>query len=116
MKQVTSMSRLTNQLEKMFRALNADMFNGELDTPIITVIPRERSYAHYSVSPIWKAGEASRHEVNISALWLDRPIENIAASLVHEMCHFYNDTVLNIQDTSRVQGNRRSPRPYLPQR
>lgn len=101
MKQVTNMSRLVNQLEKMFRMLNADMFGGELDTPIITVIPTARAYAHYSVSPIWKAGEASRHEINIAAATLDRPLENIAASLVHEMCHFYNDTVLHVQDTSR---------------
>lgn len=35
MKQVTSMSRLANQLEKMFRLLNADFFNSELDMPII---------------------------------------------------------------------------------
>ena len=88
MKQVTNMSRLVNQLEKMFRMLNADMFGGELETPIITVIPTARAYAHYSVSPIWKAGEASRHEINIAAATLDRPLENIAASLVHEMCHF----------------------------
>lgn len=34
MKQVTNMSRLVNQLEKMFRALNADLFNNALDTPL----------------------------------------------------------------------------------
>lgn len=48
MKQVTSMSRLTNQLEKMFRLLNQDFFDGVLDTPIITVVPSSRSYAHYT--------------------------------------------------------------------
>ena len=47
MKQVTNMSRLVNQLEKMFRALNTDMFDNALDTPIITVIPTPKAYAHY---------------------------------------------------------------------
>ena len=28
------MSRLTNQLEKMFRALNADVFDGVLEMPV----------------------------------------------------------------------------------
>lgn len=48
MKQIVSMSRLTNQLEKMFRLLNQDFFDNELETPIITVVPSSRSYAHYT--------------------------------------------------------------------
>ena len=101
MKQVTNMSRLVNQLEKMFRELNADMFNNELDTPIITVSPSSRSYAHYTPWNAWEAGSTHRREINIASGTLDRPLEAIAASLLHEMVHMYNDSVLNIQDTSR---------------
>lgn len=101
MKQVTNMSRLVNQLEKMFRTLNADLFNNALDTPIITVTPSSRSYAHYTPWDAWSAGETQRREINIASGTLDRPLEAITASLLHEMIHMYNDTVLNVQDTSR---------------
>lgn len=101
MKQVTNMSRLVNQLEKMFRALNADMFNNELDTPVITVTPTSRAYAHYTPWNAWEAGDTHRREINIASGTLNRPLEAITASLLHEMVHMYNDTVLNIQDTSR---------------
>lgn len=101
MKQVTSMSRLTNQLEKMFRALNADFFDNLLDTPIITVTPSSRSFAHYTPWDAWQAKGEHRREINIASGTLNRPLDAITASLLHEMCHMYNDTVLNIADVSR---------------
>lgn len=101
MKQVTSMSRLVNQLEKMFRMLNADFFDGVLEMPVITVTPSSRSYAHYTPFNAWSAGDTGRREINIASGTLDRPLEAICASLAHEMIHMMNDTILNIQDTSR---------------
>lgn len=101
MKQVTNMSRLVNQLEKMFRALNTDMFNNELETPVITVTPTSRAYAHYTPWNAWEAGDTHRRKINIASGTLNRPLEAVTASLLHEMVHMYNDTVLNIQDTSR---------------
>lgn len=101
MKQVTSMSRLANQLEKMFRLLNADFFNSELDMPIITITPTSRAYAHYTPWSAWECRDSGKREINLSSATLDRPLEEITASLVHEMVHMYNDTVLNVQDCSR---------------
>ncbi len=101
MKQIDKMSRLAGELEKCFRLLNQDFFNNELDTPIITVIPTPRAYAHYVPFDIWNTKDSQKREINISSGSLDRPLENIIASLLHEMVHFYNDTILNIQDTSR---------------
>ena len=101
MKQVTSMSRLTNQLEKMFRLLNQDFFNNELETPIITVVPSSRPYAHYTPWSAWQSKDTYRREINIASGTLDRPLEAVTASLLHEMVHMYNDLVLNIQDCSR---------------
>lgn len=101
MKQVTSMSRLVNQLEKMFRLLNADFFDNELDTPIITVTPTAKAYAHYTPWDAWSSKEEHKREINIASGTLDRPLEAICGSLLHEMCHMYNDTVLNTADTSR---------------
>ena len=101
MKGITKTSRLAGQLEKLFRMLNNDMFGGQLEQPIITIQSSARSYGHYSVFPIWTVnGEELRHEINIAAGTLDREIEYTVATLLHEMCHMYNDTVLHIQDTS----------------
>lgn len=100
MKEITKMSRLTGQLEKAFRMLNEAFFDGALPTPMITVIPSARSYAHYTVSPVWSAKGEARHEINIASGTLDRPIESVLASLLHEMVHSYNNEVLNVQDTS----------------
>lgn len=102
MKEIVKTSRLAGQLEKLFRMLNEDMFEGQLETPIITIQSTPRAYGHYSVSKIWTVnGEESKHEINIGAGQLDREIEYTVATLLHEMCHMYNDTVLNIQDCSR---------------
>lgn len=101
MKQVTSMSRLTNQLERMFRALNADFFDNALEMPVITVTPSSRSYAHYTPWDAWQCKDEHRREINIASGTLDRPLEAICSSLMHEMCHQYNDTILEVQDTSR---------------
>lgn len=101
MKQIDKMSRLTGQLEKAFRLINADFFNNELPTPIITVIPTAKAYAHYTPWNAWEAGSDHKREINISSAYLERPLENIIASLIHECVHMYNDVVANVQDTSR---------------
>ena len=54
------------------------------------------------VTLLWTVnGEEKKHEINIGAGTLDRDIEYTVATLLHEMCHMYNDTVLNVQDCSR---------------
>ena len=40
------------------------------------------------------------HEINIGAGTLSRPIEEVAATLLHEMVHYYNH-VKGVQDCSR---------------
>ena len=102
MKEIVKTSRLAGQLEKLFRMMNNDFFNGQLEMPIITIQSTPRAYGHYSVSPIWTVnGEEKKHELNLGAGTLDREIEFTVATLLHEMVHMYNDTVLNVQDCSR---------------
>lgn len=100
MKDTIKTSRTAGYLEKMFRALNQDFFNGELEEPIITIQSTPRAYGHVTVSKIWRKKEDWRHELNISADTLTRPIENVAATMLHEMVHLYN-MANGIQDCSR---------------
>jgi hypothetical protein len=101
MKEMTKYSRVAGYLEKLFDMLNADLFDGALDRPIITLIPSSRSYGHYVPTPIWNIKDDCKHELNIATATLNRPIEYTIATLVHEMCHIYNNEVLNTQDCSR---------------
>lgn len=100
MKQITKMSRLTGEIEKLFAILNDELFDGVLPTPILTAVPSTRSYAHYTPWDAWGTPDGGKREINISTAYLLRPLEEIAASLVHEQVHMYNDCILNEADTS----------------
>lgn len=100
MKKTVKTSRSAGYLEKIFRQLNNDSFGGTLEEPIITIQSTPGAYGHVSVAKTWKRGEDERHELNISADGLNRPIENVVATMIHEMVHLYN-IAQGIQDCSR---------------
>lgn len=100
MKEIIKTSRLAGQLERIYGKLNADFFNGELTPPIITIQSTPRAYGHYTVYDAWNVKGEGRREINLGAGTLDRPIENVVATVLHEMAHQYNAEVLNIQDCS----------------
>lgn len=102
MKELTKYSRLSGYLEKLYDKLNADFFNGELDRPVITIQSTPRVYGHYSLIPYWNVDGTAKREINIAAGTLNnRPVENVIATLLHEMCHQYNNEIANVQDSSR---------------
>lgn len=100
MKQTIKTSRAAGQLEKMFRALNAKYFEGKLEEPIITLQDTPRAYGHVTCSKTWTAGQKQKHELNIATRTLHRPIENVTATLLHEMVHIWN-MQQGVQDCSR---------------
>lgn len=103
MKELVKYSRVTGYLEKLYRELNHDKFNGELEEPVITIQSTPRCYGHVTVGKVWKIDgqeEQFRYELNIGAGTLDRPIENVVSTLLHEMVHIYH-LQNDIQDCSR---------------
>lgn len=100
MKETVKTSRTAGYLEKIFRALNAKYFNGELEEPIITIQSTPRAYGHVTVAKAWQRGDTTRHELNIGAGTLARPIENVVATTLHECVHLWN-LQNGIQDCSR---------------
>lgn len=100
MKRTVKTSRSAGYLEKMFRTINADSFDGVIEEPIITIQTTPGAYGHVTVGKTWKRGADERHELNIAADWLDRPIEQVVATLIHEMVHLYN-LQNGVQDCSR---------------
>ncbi len=97
--------KTVSYLSTLFDYCNTNLFNGELDKPVITVQQdvKNKTYGWFSVKKVWhERGENAEdaHELNITAQELNRPIDLIAATLIHEMCHLYA-AQNNIQDTSR---------------
>lgn len=115
-------------LGRLYDFANERLFNGELKKPVITVQRDERNKSNgwWSVNKVWKWQETAsancaecdsrddcesvencvqhvereEHELNMTAQQLNRPIGEIAATLIHEMCHQFA-SVNNMQDCSR---------------
>lgn len=101
MKELTSYNRAAGYLNKIFDLLNDAFFENTLSRPIITIQSTPRAYGHYTPFDAWSIdGEKGMREINIGAGTLARPIENVVATLLHEMVHFYND-LNGVKDTSR---------------
>lgn len=100
MKKMTEYTRLSGYLVKLFKMLNESLFENTLSTPVITIQSTPKAYGHITVGKVWTADEQERHELNIGAGTLSRPIEETVATLIHEMVHLYN-IQQGKQDTSR---------------
>ena len=101
MKQLTSYNRAAGYLNKIFDLLNAEYFENALSRPTITIQSTPRAYGHFSLrEDAWVSKLGATHEINIGAGTLARPIEEVAATLLHEMVHYYNYEQ-GIQDCSR---------------
>lgn len=100
MKQLTNYKRVTGYLDKIFNMLNEAYFDGTLPKVVITVQSTPKAYGHFTTYDAWHCQSDGYKEINIGAGTLDRPIENVTATLLHEMVHEY--CLLNgIKDTSR---------------
>ena len=101
MKETIKTSRTAGYMEKIFRALNSRYFDSQLEEPVITIQSTPRAYGHVTVAKAWaRADGERRHELNIGAGTLDRPIENVVATVLHEMVHLYH-LQNGIKDCSR---------------
>ena len=101
MKQLTSYNRAAGYLNKIFDLLNEAYFESTLSRPTITIQSTPKAYGHFSLrEDTWISKLGTTHEINIGAGTLSRPIEEVAATLLHEMVHYYN-YAQGIQDCSR---------------
>lgn len=91
-------------LSSLYDFLNGQFFNGALDKPVITIQQdsNNKAFGWFSVKKVWKEtdNDDGQNEINISAQFLNRPIKQVAATLLHEMCHQWAQ-VNNLQDCSR---------------
>lgn len=87
-------------LEKAYKTLNIYYFDSSLPDVVITIQSQPKSYGYITTSPVWIDESNHYYEINITAEYLARPIYNVMATLLHEMCHLYA-MINNIKDTSQ---------------
>ena len=101
MKQLNSYNRAAGYLNKVFDLLNEAFFENALSRPTITIQSTPKAYGHFTLNKdTWVSTLGGTHEINIGAGTLARPIEDVCATMLHEMIHLYNHES-GIQDCSR---------------
>lgn len=100
----TTLQGVLKKVEDMFQNFNSIFYDGELEQPIITISPdmTKGAYGWCTTWRAWKDGESDDgyYEINICAEYLNRPFEEVCATLLHEMVHLW--CLQNgIKDTSR---------------
>lgn len=97
------------ELYRIFDILNDDKFDGELSEPVITIQKtRGSTLGHFTLNRTWRDKnneedeETSYYEINIDPRWFNsRTPADVAETLLHEMCHYYN----KMNDIKDCSGN-----------
>jgi len=89
-----TVSEIVAKTEAMFDLLNEHFYNNEMTRPAITVSPDggRGAYGWCSIYEIWQGDGEAHREINITAEYINRPIGEVAATMLHEMAHLYNLT------------------------
>ena len=82
-------SKFNALFEKAFHVLNKVYFDGGLPDVVITIQSKPKAYGYITVNKVWADETEYYHEINISAEYINRPIENTLATLQHELIHLY---------------------------
>lgn len=91
-----------NELHKAFDLLNAYYYGGMLPDVVIAVQAKGKSnaYGWFTTGKVWETKEDEKHEITITAEFLNRDYIDIMRTLHHEMIHLYCH-INDIKDTSR---------------
>lgn len=91
---------ITNEMYRWFDMFNEEFFDGELERPVITIQKtRANNLGHFTLDRVWTNAIGNDiddnetvgfYEINVSAQSLNREINDICGTLLHEMCHLSN--------------------------
>jgi hypothetical protein len=102
---MSSINDTITNINGMYNAFNTKL---EADLPkdvVFTLIPNHNSrskYLGWFFRSRWVKGTEVLHEINIAPDFLNRPVDQIAETLIHEMCHLKN-FVAGIKDCTATQ-------------
>jgi DNA-directed RNA polymerase subunit RPC12/RpoP len=92
------------ELNKIFKLLNKQFFEDKLVEPIILIQTKSKKHTlgTCSTNPIWQKREDEKdkkYEITLSGAYLNRTLEEILSTVLHEMVHLYC-SLNKIKDTS----------------
>ncbi|MDF2543406.1 MAG: SprT-like family [Herbinix sp.] len=87
---ITDYATAAKYLKDIYHLINVEYFNNELCDVTITIQKKAGTFGHFSLDRVWRRSEDRQHEINISAAYLNRPVANVIATLMHEAVHLYN--------------------------
>lgn len=98
----TNLELAIHELHRAFDLLNEKYYNGELPQVVIAVQAKGKTnaYGWFTPAKVWETETESKHEITITAEFLNRDYIEIMRTLHHEMIHLYCH-VNDIKDTSR---------------
>ena len=98
-----SLQKVIGQLEELFQIFNTKFFEGKLETPVIAVNADHTggAFGWFTCYRAWvKEGSDGFYEINVTAEYLNRPLHEVCATLLHEMVHLGN-FMDGVKDVSR---------------
>lgn len=100
----TTINDVIGQLNSLYAFLNEKLNAGLPENVVFTVIPNrgKGNILGWFAKNRWQMGEETLHEINITADKLNRSFEEIAETLIHEMCHLSNH-IDGIEDCTQTQ-------------
>lgn len=91
MNELSTYSGAVDYLNRIFDLLNERFFEHSLSKPTITIQSTPKAYGHFTTKKnTWISNSGATHEINIAAGALARPIEEVTATMLHEMVHYFN--------------------------
>lgn len=100
-----NMDLTIKELQRIFKFFNDRLFDGTLQQPVILVQTNgkhKHALGWCTTKKVWsdRKNENSFYEITMCAEYLNRSIEQLVATLIHEMVHLYN-LQNEIKDVSR---------------
>jgi hypothetical protein len=97
------LSKIHEELEKLLKAFNEHFFENKLPATVVSIQSAHGKprFGWFTLGETWKDKEEKNKlfEISISSEYLNRSIEEISATLIHEMVHEFN-YVNGVNDTS----------------
>lgn len=86
-----NMKDVIAQYEMVFDKFNEKYFNNELPKPIISIqMGKGDAYGWCTNYEAWTNGDKSYFEINLCSEYLDRTVEQLCTTILHEMVHLKN--------------------------
>jgi hypothetical protein len=90
---MNSVNDTVNQISNMYQFFNKELDAKLPDDVVFTLIPNRGSkgkYLGWFFQSRWQSGEHTYHEINITPDNLNRTVDEIAETLIHECVHLRN--------------------------